>query len=146
MTFFLFSYGLNATDLYQVKLVVGDWGGDGHEKTKEFYIETSYDEKKILAAYRAGSKKLGFDFQNDVASEYEDSDLKKSHLKKLRDAGIEVNIEDEEEYKDQKTVPIDVVIFRDIWLHIAKLGDAGFTYELVKSSATLNIGGYGLFY
>jgi hypothetical protein len=71
-------------------LVLGDWSDDGHGKTDRISITSNLDTKQIEKAYNKGAKKLGFNFVNDVANDYEDSLLPLPHLKTLIEHGLDI--------------------------------------------------------
>lgn len=131
---------------YIISLTAGDWGGDGHEKTQDFYVVSNLKGKEIGAAYDKATKLLGFDYVNEVAVEYEDSRLPKKFLKKMRELGMKIELEDEKYHTEDNYVSINSEEYATIWLEIVKLGNPGFTWSFLKTEARLDIGGYGLFY
>ena len=73
---------------FRICLVVGDWSGDGHDKTTEVTIASNFNEKAIDRAYKRGTKALGFDFSEEVAADYEDTTLSAKHAKAFADKGF----------------------------------------------------------
>src|ERR1035441_1984697 len=81
------------------KIIVGDWSGDGHEKTKDYFLEVSHSKEKIVAAYEATRKvskvslislvrseeKNGY---VSVCSDYEQNEISVETLDKLIAAGV----------------------------------------------------------
>jgi hypothetical protein len=140
---------------FKVTLVVGDWSGDGHGQTDTIIIESNLDAKKIMSAYKKGSKKLGFDWINDVGAKYEDNLLPIDKLKKLIEHGL--NLEeifyDWEVEEAQRLLKDDNSKGVQLWSHsyttaflfITKLGNKTFEYNFIVDDNRLNIGGYGLF-
>lgn len=115
----------------QIKLTVGDWSGDGHEKTEDFTIHSSMTQEELSKAI----KKLKLmDIGNDC-SEYEDNKLSEKSQKKLEKAGI---VYDNEEG-----------LYPESWvqtiLECVKHENPGSTFEIVQVPS-INVGGYGLFY
>jgi hypothetical protein len=136
-------------------LVAGDWSGDGHSRTDTTVIRSNLTSEQIGEAYEAGSKKLGFNFIDEVAVDYEDNSLDLEKLQTLIAAGM--NVEEafkfEYEINEVKTVlkdedPAGIHLceesFTDIYFFIVKLGNEDFEYEISKGNS-INIGGYGLF-
>ena len=141
--------------IYITTLVAGDWSDDGHGKTDMAVIRSNLDSEQIGEAYEAGSKKLGFNFIDEVAADYEDSSIDLEKLKALVDAGMSIKETFKYEYdiKEVEKVLADedpegyhlwAETYRDIYLFIVKLGNDDFRYEFSQGN-TINIGGYGLF-
>lgn len=120
---------------HQIELVIGDPGGDGHEKTRRYMINSTLDSTALWKAYKAGVKLLGFDFINTVATEYEERDISSDQVAKLIAAGYKIDPETDNVWRDD---------FVDIFLFIARLGNHEFQSEKAKSES-MDIGGYGLF-
>lgn len=135
-------------------LVVGDWSGDGHDKKDATVIRANLDSKQIMKAYKKASEKLGFNFIDDVAADYEDRILSRDRLKTLLDNGLDLEVlggdyeikEAKEclEDEDSEGVSLWIDSYRDIFLFIVKLGNDSFEWE-ESHGDSLNIGGYGLF-
>lgn len=134
-------------------LVLGDWSDDGHGKTDITSIKSNLDPDQIMEAYKKGSKKLGFDFINEVAADYEDSAIDANQLQKLVDAGLDIEKSFQDDYsikeakealENEQRAGLWVDSYRNIFLFIVKLGNDKFEYE-IDNNAQLNIGGYGLF-
>lgn len=135
-------------------LVVGDWSGDGHDKTSMTVIRSNLNSKQIMKAYKKASKKLGFSLIDDVASDYEDRILSRDRLQVLLDNGMKFEVlgleyeikEAKECLEDEASEGIGLwsESYRDIFLFIVKMGDESFQWE-VSHGDSLNIGGYGLF-
>jgi len=135
-------------------LVVGDWSGDGHDKKELTVIRSNLDSKEIMKAYKKASKKLGFNFIEDVAADYEDRTVSRDQLKALVDNGMSLDILGYEyeineakeclEDEDSEGISIWGESYRDIFLAIVKMGDETFEWEESRGDS-LNIGGYGCF-
>lgn len=125
-----------------VNLVVGDAGGDGHEKTEKVLVCSNRNRQEMQRALDAGEKILGFDFTHLVASEYDDRFLKEEYLLKMKEHGFK--FEDEDEDEGDSDVYLGWDQYADITLWIMQLGDKGFKFEIVDAPE-INVGGYGLF-
>lgn len=124
-----------------ITLTVGDWSGDGHEKTEKYTCEFNLPIDKIEKAYKKGCKKLGFDLRRDVAADYEDRNISKDLYDKLVEAG----------YSNELDSDIDSLTADDfvlMWVFIAKLGNPELKCSFcpTESLSNINVGGYGLFY
>lgn len=130
------------------ELFMGDWSCDGHCFTRTRNICSNLNAEGISAAYAAAKEKVGFDFVNDIAEEYEDNTLPADKLKILRDNGIATwTFEDEDYLEEGETleyVGLDEDSHSEIYLQLLKLGNENFKAETLKGKS-LRIGGYGLF-
>lgn len=153
----------------QVKLIVGDWSGDGHEKSEDFFVEVD-DAIDLNKFYKKGTKLLGVNFIEKFCTDYEDQYVSSKFWKLLKSKTelperlVRV-VENEEYYYDENfegydnedsgeddTPPspdhhsLQPTTFVIIYLEICKLGGLE-NYKLVEDTfETIDIGGYGLFY
>lgn len=136
-------------------LVIGDWSDDGHGKTDMTVIRSNLDSEQIGEAYEAGSKKLGFNFIEEVATDYEDSSLDLVKFKTLIDAGLSIEEAFKYDYEikeakkaledeDSEGFHLWTESYRSIFLFIVKLGNKDFKYKISQGNQ-IHIGGYGLF-
>ncbi len=130
---------------HRIRLVLGDWSHDGHGQTSEEYINSNLSLKQINAAYKKGTKKIGFDFCDTAACEYEDSTISKENFKALRDAGFDDELENCDDDSEEDGVSIWRDDFTRMYLFIVKLGNPAFTFTEAKDEGTIHVGGYGLF-
>ena len=125
-----------------INLVMGDWSSDGHGKTETVSIKSNLDKEEIKAAYKAGTKILGFDFINEVCADYGcHHRLPQENFETLVKHGMR---RDNWDMYDENTISMWTDSFSEIYLFIVKLGNPEFEYKTVKA-ATIDIGGYGLF-
>ena len=147
----------------QIKLVVGDWSFDGHEKSENFIVEIA-NHTNLKECYTKGTELLGVNFIQKFCTGYEDSyissefwELLKSKIK-LPERVIKVvenedyyhneNFEDSDGYENEdEELPnhcgLETTTVTLIYLEICKLGGLE-DYRLVEVE-TIVIGGYGLF-
>ncbi len=126
-----------------IRLVVGDYSGDGHNKSESFYINSSLSKKNMQEAYINGAKKLGVDLVNDICTNYEDSRLPPEAKKIFMDAGFE----DKYDYEldDEESMAYNHQWF-DLYLFTVWYGNNDFEYLMENQNAeTIIVGGYGLF-
>jgi len=133
---------------YNIVLRLGDPGGDGHEKTREFNYVFNKSKKDIFDAYWKGTEKVGFEFINTVAVDYGDSSIEDSLYEKLKKVRAMEEC-DWEEYadrcrKNKSKMYIDCKDYVRIFLFIVTLGDPSIEYTEVDSEV-IDIGGYGFF-
>lgn len=116
-----------------INLVVGDWSGDGHEKTENILVLSNKSSKEIEKAYQDGTEILGFDFSEECCSDYEDYEIKEKYIKILKNENIKV---------DDNFM--DIESFASIYIQICKLGDPELKID-IQDIDIVDIGGYGLF-
>jgi hypothetical protein len=145
----------------KINIFVGDRSGDGHDKKMHLTFESNFSKKQMDEAFDKGSAILGFDFTNEVATDYEDSEVPIDMWRKIKEAGYSNHIDDEESYNKliakpkseiapwERSVPncpsVNMDEFIDIVLFICKLGAPDFEYEANTDNNDWYIGGYGLF-
>jgi len=106
-------------------------------------IKCTLSPPEIQKAYQAGTEKLGFDFQKETCTSEVNCSLSASLFQKLVAAGIPV-LDDDEETNDA-AFELTLESYREIWLHIARLGNPQLNW-LVADLEAMPIGGHGLFH
>jgi hypothetical protein len=140
---------------YTIALILGDWSQDGHKQTETVSIKSNLSSDEIMHAYEKASKSLGFNFINEVASDYEDNCLERDKLKALMNHGLSLkkmlkydyDVEEAQKCLDDENsrgIYLYTESYINIFLAIVKIGNENFKYRPSKKD-TLNIGGYGLF-
>lgn len=124
-----------------LKVILGDWSDDGHGKTKTFIIECNLSEQDLNRAYRAGVEIIGFDFKEEVASDYDDATINRGLLKILRSKGVKISFEDYD--PDDYEICIDPDDYLEMYMGVCKLGNPNLNYQ-VRSLPEIRAGGYGL--
>lgn len=127
--------------MYLIELIVGDWGGDGHEKSKSYYIYSNLSKKDIDESLKLAKNKLTFDIR-DLCREYEDYGIQAKYASKLSEFNFKF---DNDNIYDDGSVGLVPQTFVDIYLFSIKLGNDNFEYTLLKPDEIIHIGGYGLF-
>ena len=128
-----------------VKVVVGDWSGDGHNITETTIIESNLTSSELYSAYIKGSKIVGFDL-SECCSDYQDSKLQGQYIKMLRENGIDIIFDGRaEDPLDDEDDGVNLMVeeFVEIYLNICKLARPEFEWKEVRLG-NLDIGGYGL--
>lgn len=131
---------------YQIDLVLGDYSGDGHDKTYQCSIHSNLEKEQIEEAFKSGCSKIDVNFMDEVAAEYEDWLLANKILEKLKKSGLdEMKIFKSYNYvKHCDSYYLNTESFTLIWLWIAQQGNPNFKYEFIKNKQ-IYLGGYGLF-
>jgi hypothetical protein len=136
---------------HQINLVLGDWSGDGHCYTATITVRCNLNKEQLEKAFKAGCKKTNVDFQNDVASQYEDSTISETVIEKLSKHGFKIEDYSDDENPEEfhtgiKGYYLSVDGYAAAWMFVAKIGNPELEYEdLTGNSPNINIGGYGLF-
>lgn len=120
------------------KLVVGDWSGDGHDKTISYYFKSFVELSAIEFIYKRNAEFIGFDIF-DYCNEYEDNLIPKEKLDLLSDYMNLRNIDKDGE-ENYCIFPSD---FKDIFLTIVNSNEP-LIEEIQIPEFSLH-GGYGLF-
>ena len=126
-----------------VNLILGDSGGDGHEKESMTSIMSNCTKQEIKLAYQEGTKLVGFDLTKQVCYEFDDREINREFYNKLVELGLPKN---ESDFDGDENDPISIWLddFTEMYLFIVKLGNPDFDYEFLQNS-DIDIGGYGFF-
>lgn len=138
----------------RITLEIGDWSNDGHNQSVTFMVESTLTPSELMTAYRTGVSIVGVDLINDVAKDYEDSQLPRKDEELLRKAGYGFDKDPEgrmlefDRYDDgdeESPYGLGLEEYLDIFLFICRLGEP---HQVIKrvNSHNIDIGGYGLFY
>jgi hypothetical protein len=149
----------------EVRIVIGDWSKDGHNKMEFFTFQCSHEEKDIKKAYKAAIKKCkvslhddGGRLRNAVCCNYEDSIIPADKLRSLKELGVNFDFRESKFHKndagedEMSCNPQDIA---NLFFAIVKTQIPGFEYKLVKEKNPINgfwskdfnfSFGYGCFY
>lgn len=135
--------------MYNINLTVGDWSEDGHNQSDSFPITSNLNAKQFEAAFKKGSKIIGFDltklctdYEDDTFPEYCKNQITKNiDCSKLNGPGG-YDYWNEEDGIEDGLYPD---FYAALYLHIAKLGNPKLEAEFIKLEE-INIGGYGLYH
>lgn len=145
--------------MHSIELILGDWGGDGHNITHRIRILSNLTTSEIRNAFNDGKKTMNYKGGKGIdnyCNDYEDREIPIDFAEFCEDAfygsGDEYpfKAEDIEEWnwisEGDKNVSINMEEYTDIYLRTVKLGNPNFKYQYSKSGSSMGIGGYGLFY
>lgn len=138
----------------KLRLIVGDWSGDGHEKTDTIIVKVNKTEKELSDAYDKSHKLTSIDFSETCCCEYQTCEISKD----VYDAVVKHFSEttgtkwkelysrsDDDDYDNG--VVEDSKMFAELYLEFIQLTLPDLVWKFVDDSIPeLNIGGYGLFY
>lgn len=125
-----------------INILIGDMSADGHGKTRSEVYLCNKPATEVEAAYKIGTEKLGFDFREDVASEYEESTITQYQLDRLAEHGCHPDVETSEV---EGVYDIYQNEYLEAFLFIVRLGDKELSINQA-SCEIIDAGGYGLFY
>lgn len=122
-----------------IKLVVGDWYGDGHNFREYIDVRVNVQLYRLDTAYLLGTEIIGMNLEKEV-EDYEVDSLSIAFVKACSDyLPIHKYVADLEE----NDFTIDVDDYAKLWLDIACLGNPSIQYEIIYTPVRV-IGGYGL--
>ena len=137
------------------QVIVGDWSGDGHEKTQTFLVvvDDRFTSEILAANYRKNVAELGVD-PTTFAAEYEDRSIPADVAKILDSYGVVYN-----EYKGESFMEDDAMTrvgMFNIMMFLFGHGLEGFSWEQEFTNYPVLVGeyrsaigpeavGYGLF-
>lgn len=134
---------------YSINLMMGDPYADGHGKSEVTMIESNLNVKDLLKAFKAGSKKIGVDF-DEIASDYEEDKLTNEDHDKFVAHGFSFDKVSEFDWTDEDdeyyALRLDTDLFAELYLFCVKVGRPDFEYKVIRSKNNIDIGGYGLFW
>lgn len=123
------------------KLVLGDWPGDGHNMTQDFFFNTDKTVAELEQIYEDNSAELGFDIF-DYCSDYEDSTIPREDFNKL--SGIlDIRVYLEEE--DDELIYMGCDKYKDVFVAIMNYKEQVLNSVVDYQVSYKLCGGYGLF-
>lgn len=129
----------------RIKMIVGDWSGDGHEKTEICYISSKYTADEISDSYKSilKEKKIPYpckDYEENTISEEIVQLLKENNIQYddiLERSNTKYYLAGEEGIKD----------FCELYLRIASIRLPHLTWKYEQDApGVIRAGGYGLFW
>lgn len=141
--------------LHDVRMIVGDWSGDGHEKTENFSIVSNRSQQEIVAAHDKTIKSLKYDPLSDL-DEYEVQFLSKKSINCFVELGVtweSIGWDVPSPALGRSSDVIDQSINDDIgtedvvalYMVLAAVSDPDLRYANRKSDY-IHVGGYGIFH
>jgi len=124
-----------------IKLVAGDWSGDGHCQTTVKTFKSNVPAEELRAAYRAAVNLVGVDL-DDICMEYEDGTY--CGIKEDTIRQINGHIPNQFEDFEGGSISITPDDFFSLWIAFAKYGNHDIVLEEINGDV-IDIGGYGLY-
>jgi len=128
---------------YKINVSVGADQSTGPGFYSVTIVRCTISSDDLAKAYEIGSAKLGFDFQKEICTTNLNCALSPDHFKKMASNGIPV-LDDGTGDDQELDFELTLDSYRDIWLHIARLGNPLLNWAVAEFDA-LPIGGNGLF-
>lgn len=139
---------------HTITLTVGDWSGDGHDKTDVIVFKTNKTANEIEQSYHAAVKMTNLDLKAQC-KDYEDSQFKPEFVKACMeifanqpDAMALFGDEDSSYVEEGGDMYVESEQFAELYLFIARmmLSDLEWQVQSNDYSKNINVGGYGLFW
>lgn len=142
---------------YKMEFSLGDPSGDGHRYYDTSYIKSNYSADDISKIYHEACEKLGFDFVEEAAAEYEDRNLNSKYVAILIENNIIteeypliVNEDNSYYFGDEGSIYFDAPEdYIELFFDIIKWVKPDFEWEYTPYDGnilwTLQGAGYGLF-
>lgn len=110
--------------MFKFRMIIGDWSGDGHEKTEEFIVSSNLPVDAVREAHYKIYDKTGINIE-EICSGYEEDELSPETVAQLRNMGFY--------FKNQTGMGIEVMtpleIMR-IWLFLLRQADPSIDIEI----------------
>lgn len=135
------------------KIVVGDWSGDGHNKTEDFIVSVNKTKKEILEAYKRTEKDTRVSLTDKLFAEYEDNFMSIEVANSLKKYGVDFNevdmhieyCDNDDEYdlpEGYNFTPEGAVV---LFMEMAKVNLPDMKYKLLEFEELTKGIGYGFF-
>lgn len=128
----------------RIKLIVGDWSKDGHEKTDIYLVESNLTSTKIKETYKINAELLNFNLL-DYCNKFEDSIIPAEKLDPILEI---LGLDKPEDWEDFE-IPYNIYPEDWVKLYIAivKYNRPDIILNLIEEDVKeIRIGGYGLYY
>ena len=127
---------------YKMKLILGDWSGDGHNISEKVLLEVNHPVETIQNAYKSSVKKTGIAFHDKsgefkgktIATNYEQGldDIPEEVLKVLKEYNIETPQSEDGDQTEEYT---------KLWFDFVKLSLPDVQYKIIEDKIP-NINGF----
>jgi len=125
------------------KLCEGDWSGDGHEKSTDYYVKCNMNPAEL---YKKAVKIAGYDLIKDYCHDYEDNKIPVKILLDIWPDFFNSEYEPDSEEEAEEYTLYCGEFWPEIFLKFCQKADINFKYEFVDSDyPEIKIGGYGLY-
>ncbi len=134
-----------------IEVTIGDPYDLSRGHTRKYHYLSNMPAYEITRKYRAAvtSKKLPFDFQDDVAHRFDESTITRAQLQQLRQAGIQIDSEifcgEEEKARDPIRFYAPKEIYLELWFLVMEFATDKKLKVKEVNFDEIHAGGYGLF-
>lgn len=127
--------------MYQFKLPVGDWSGDGHAQCKYYIFKSNKPVEEIREVHFRIIKTTGIDIHK-ICNDYEQSSLEidDNVLEKLNEIGFHFSNEEEIFNGSFKVCPDDMM---ELWIFLLRYTDKMLELNLVVENEIPMLPFYG---
>jgi hypothetical protein len=134
----------------KLKLIIGDYSGDGHEKSETFYFLSNRTSSEIKEIIEKSNQLTGIDFEH-LFSYYEQYELTEEQISTLEEKGIDFSkvikysYDEFTEERDEYGFSTDDAV--NLFMEYLKLSDSELIINLTNDDyQEIDISfGYGLF-
>lgn len=133
---------------HEVKLIVGDWSGDGHGHRETFSIKSNLSLDDLKSAYKSGSEKIGINLIQEVCEKYEDNKFPLNIFMKIVEEIEKLGLAHEWSTDSSLFFDDELSFYEEEWveiiLDVCRIGNPKFEYENLYQNNHWPIGGYGI--
>lgn len=136
-----------------VRIVLGDWSGDGHCNTETVHVNVGGEDVSdaaLAASYTAMADQLGVDL-SEIVNDYEDYSISAEYYEQILEAGFVSDLDPENYHSDEVIYVADVIDEKTgdeveigaVELVMFYVGSRipGFTWSIQRNGAPLLLGG-----
>lgn len=117
--------------MYQFYMTIGDWGGDGHEKSENFLICSNYPVERVREAHFRIRAVTGIDIES-ICSEFEENEIDEDNYRVLKKMGFA--FVDHSGMGEQILSPSDMA---RLWAFLLQKADPELHLEIVEERTPL---------
>lgn len=109
---------------FKFRMIIGDWSGDGHEKTEEFIIASNHPVYTVREAHYKIQDKTGINIE-ELCADFEEDTLDHETIERLRDMGFQ--FENSTGMGDEVMTPYEMM---RIWLFLLQQTEPSLKLEI----------------
>lgn len=123
--------------MYSFIMSIGDWSGDGHEKSEDFIVSSTVPVEKVREAHYRIPEATGIDFEA-ICSNYGDNCIDKQNMKALKELGFQ--FKDPTGLGDQVMDPEEMA---RLWIFLLQKADSSLYLQLKRKEELPTLHFYG---
>ena len=112
--------------MYQFRLTIGDWSGDGHGKSEDFVVSSNAPVEKVREAHYKIEDTTGVDIEN-ICSDYGEDEIDEETVEVLKDMGFQ--------FRNSTGMGdgiVNVTEMAQLWIFLLQKADPTLELELVQ--------------